>query len=199
MGAFLLTCLLIELTPGPNMSWLAVMGAAQGRKSALAAVAGIALGLSIAGLIAGFGLAALINSQPWIFDSLRIAGSVYLLYLAFDAWRDAEEPPAANQTPARYFGQGLMTNILNPKAYLFYAAILPPFIDQSQPLAQQLLLLSISYVAVATLVHFTIALAAGSLAPWLTTSPNSRIIRKIMALAIAGVAIWFYFTTKAPL
>ena len=87
MLAFLLASLLIELTPGPNMTWLAALGASRGRTAALAAVAGIALGLAFAGAVAGIGLSALIASQPWLIDGLRWAGALYLLYLAYDAWR----------------------------------------------------------------------------------------------------------------
>lgn len=61
LWSFLLASILIELTPGPNMTWLAVLGAARGRKIALAAVAGICLGLAVAGIVAGVGLTAVLT------------------------------------------------------------------------------------------------------------------------------------------
>jgi threonine/homoserine/homoserine lactone efflux protein len=69
--SFLLAAILIELTPGPNMTWLAVLGASRGRAVALFAVAGIALGLSIAALVAGLGLTALFNQVPALYGLLR--------------------------------------------------------------------------------------------------------------------------------
>ena len=87
---FLLTAILIELTPGPNMAWLALLGASRGRIAALGAVAGIALGLAIAGAAAAFGVSALIGKTPWVFQALRWAGALYLLYLAWDAWQQAD-------------------------------------------------------------------------------------------------------------
>src|SRR6185503_21053840 len=124
---FLAAAVLIELTPGPNMAWLALLGASRGRVAALAAVAGVALGLSIAGAAAAFGVSALIDATPWLFPTLRWAGSIYLLYLAWDSWRDSTAPLETrfDESLQRYFGQGLVSNVLNPKTYLVFAAVLP--------------------------------------------------------------------------
>lgn len=193
---FLIAAILIELTPGPNMTWLAVMGAAKGRLTALAAVAGIGLGLAIAAVVAGFGLTTALSKWPILFDGLRWIGAVYLLYLAFDAWRDANIVTQSEPTNlANAFGQGLITNILNPKAYLFYAAILPRFIDSQQAAQTQIITLSIVYVAVATIIHTIIAVLAGSVADWLQTSLQAKLIRKLMAVAIAIAAVWFFIST----
>jgi threonine/homoserine/homoserine lactone efflux protein len=142
-------------------------------------------------------LSALVTAEPWAFNSLRWLGSAYLLWLAFDAWTDADArgPSEAGQ-PGRHFLQGLFTNVLNPKAYLFYAAILPQFLAVDRDPAPQIATLTLAYVAVATLVHATIALAAGSLAGWLANSPQALLIRRIMALAIAAVAVWFFIATR---
>lgn len=197
MLSFLLTSLLIELTPGPNMTWLAVLGARAGRAAALSAVAGIALGLAFAGLVAGVGLSALVTAEPWAFNSLRWLGSAYLLWLAFDAWSDADgKGKAEPRQSGRHFLQGLLTNVLNPKAYLFYAAILPQFLGVDEDPATQIAILTAAYVAVATTVHAAIALAAGSLAGWLAVSPQAVLIRRAMALSIAAVAVWFFIATR---
>lgn len=195
--SFLLAAILIEVTPGPNMTWLAVLGASKGRISALAAVAGIALGLAVAAVVAGLGLTALLYEFPALFSGLRWAGTLYLFYLAWDAWRDADgKIELADGSPRQAFVQGLVSNILNPKAYLFYAALLPQFIEPAKDGTQQIFLLSAIYVAVATSIHFAIAMLASSAASWLESSPSARMIRKVLALAIAGAAIWFFSSTK---
>lgn len=198
MLTFLLASLLIELTPGPNMTWLAALGASRGRPAALAAVAGIALGLVFAGAVAGVGLSALIATEPWLFAGLRWAGAIYLMYLAYDAWRDSGRPVELRQEAPlpQCFMQGLIGNILNPKAYLFYAAILPQFIDSTRPIAGQVVILTLLYVAVATAVHTAIALLAGSLAPWLAGSPHAGLVRRALAIAIAATAFWFLYATR---
>jgi threonine/homoserine/homoserine lactone efflux protein len=195
--SFIVAAILIELTPGPNMTWLAVLGATRGRITALAAVAGIALGLTIAATVAGFGLTAFFNQFPGLFQALRWAGALYLLYLAWDAWRDADDKNFdTNDSPSKAFQQGLITNILNPKAYLFYAAVLPQFISNTASPASDLVTLSAIYIAVATIIHAGIAVLAGSAAQWLKTAPMARVVRKALAIVIAIAALWFFYSTQ---
>jgi threonine/homoserine/homoserine lactone efflux protein len=197
LWSFVLASILIELTPGPNMTWLAVMGATRGRTTALAAVAGIALGLAIAAAVAGLGLTAVLLQFPTLFHLLRWAGTFYLLYLAWEAWRDGSgkvESDVGSRSTA--FRQGLLTNILNPKAYLFYAAVLPQFMADTMPVVQEVALLSAIYVGIATTIHAAIAVLSGSLAAFLETSPRAELIRKCLAVLIALAAIWFFFSTQ---
>jgi threonine/homoserine/homoserine lactone efflux protein len=197
LWSFLVAAILIELTPGPNMTWLAVLGATHGRKPALAAVAGIALGLTVAATIAGAGLTALFTQFPSLFYGLRWAGTLYLLYLAWDAWRDSDGVVALAQTSIQHsFLQGFATNILNPKAYLFYAAVLPQFMLDTASASQQIIVLSAIYVAVATTIHAAIAVLAGSAADWLQSSPMAKVLRKILAALIAVAAVWFFYSTQ---
>jgi threonine/homoserine/homoserine lactone efflux protein len=197
LWSFVIASILIELTPGPNMTWLAVLGASRGRIVALAGVAGIFLGLAIAGIVAGIGLTTLLTQSPVLLQALRWLGTFYLFYLAWDAWRDADEASAVtNEGATRAFQQGLITNILNPKAYLFYAAMLPQFVSGSMSLTVEIFTLTAVYVAIATIIHAGIALLAGLLAEFLKSSPKAVIIRKILAMMIAAAAVWFFYSTK---
>jgi threonine/homoserine/homoserine lactone efflux protein len=193
---FLLAATLIELTPGPNMAWLAMLGASRGRTPALASVAGIALGLAIAGAVAAVGVAAFLESEPWLFTALRIAGTLYLLYLAFDAWRSSTKEAAdhLDQPIARFFGQGLVSNIVNPKAYLFYATILPQYIDPKTSLAPQFWALTASYVAIATVIHAAIAIFSGTFNVYLSKQSLRARIGRIFAGLLVVVAAWFYIS-----
>ena len=194
---FLLTAILIELTPGPNMGWLALLGASRGRVAALGAVAGIALGLAIAGAGAAFGVSALIGNTPWVFQALRWAGALYLLYLSWDAWQQADgiHNGKFNEPIRKYFAQGLVSNILNPKAYLVYAAVLPQFIDMGRELLPQLALLTGAYVAVATIIHAGIALLAGSLSGFFVQPEKFQRMSRLFAALLATVAVWFFYAT----
>ncbi len=196
MLPFILTTILIELTPGPNMTWLAVLGATRGRSAALAAVAGICIGLSFAGIVAGIGLSTLLGTFPYLFNGLRWAGTLYLFYLAYDAWQDsAVLHRHADQPSSVYFMQGLVTNALNPKAYLFYAAILPQFLKEGQNAISQVISLTTIYVLVATIIHTVIALMSGGIAEWLERSPRAVTFRKALAIAVALAAVWFFIST----
>ncbi len=185
---YLIAVLLVELTPGPNMTWLAVVG--------------ITLGLIIAAVVAGLGLSAMVSRAPWLFDALRWAGTLYLPYLAVEAWRAADDAPTvANGSAMSYFNRGLVTNILNPKAYLFYAAILPHCIRPQADSTQQMFKLMAISVGAATLTHFVVATASSGLAPWLRNSPNVIHIRRTLAVAIGiGIAgIWCFLSTQSAL
>ena len=164
--AFALTAFVIELTPGPNMSYLAALSLSRGVRAGLAAVGGVALGLSIYGVAAIFGLSALIESSPALYQTLRWGGVGYLLYLAWEAWnadprQTSDASRAADDIPRVAFRRGLITNLLNPKAALFYAAVLPDFVQAGRsPVPAQMLTLTAIYVGIATAVHLSIVLLA---------------------------------------
>lgn len=197
---FALTCLLVELTPGPNMAYLAVLSANKGRRAGFAATLGVALGLLVVGLAAALGLTALIASSRTLYEALRWGGVLYLLWLAYEGWRGQEETSPSNATVAvsdsKYFLRGLITNLLNPKAGVFYIAILPRFVDEARPLAAQVVALSAVYVTVATLVHWTIVLLADAARPWLEDQRRSTTVRRALSLLLVGIALWLFFTTR---
>jgi threonine/homoserine/homoserine lactone efflux protein len=200
-AAFALTSLVIEITPGPNMAYLAALSLSSGMRVGLAAVAGIALGLAVYGLAAAFGLAALIDSSPLLYEALRWAGVAYLLWLAWDGWRSETASSTAATvgavSPAIAFRRGLVTNLLNPKAAIFYIAILPDFVRVDlDAVRAQTLALSAIYVAVATAVHLVIVLLAGTLQHRIDTPDKRRIVRRALALLLVGIAAWFAVSTR---
>lgn len=87
--------------------------------------------------------------------------------------------------------------MLNPKAAIFYVAVLPEFVQPERgSLLSQTAILSAIYVAIATAVHLTIVLLAGSLQSTIESPDKRRWIRKSLALALAGIAIWFAISTQ---
>jgi threonine/homoserine/homoserine lactone efflux protein len=195
--AFAATSVAIELTPGPNMVWLAIVAASDGRRAGFAAVAGVALGLAVVGIAAALGLAAIIADSPMSYQVLRWAGVGYLLWLAWDGWRGADEAPehaALGSSLGRYFQRGLITNLLNPKAFVFYIAVLPGFLTVQAGLADTLTLTAI-YVAAATIIHAGIVALAGTARDWLTVDNRAALVRRSLALVLVGVAVWMVWKT----
>jgi threonine/homoserine/homoserine lactone efflux protein len=196
---FALTSLAIELTPGPNMGYLAVLSLDRGRSAGLAAVAGVALGLLLLGLAAGFGLGSLISETRWLYETLRWGGVAYLVWLAWDSYREAQKPleadGGAKDLPG-YFGRGLVTNLLNPKAAVFYIAVMPNFIVADAPAGPQSLVLTLIYAAVATLVHLGIVLLASTLQPLLASDKLRSRAGIGFGLLLVGIAIWLAITTN---
>jgi threonine/homoserine/homoserine lactone efflux protein len=198
LWSFALASLIIEMTPGPNMAYLALLSADRGRIAGYTAVAGVALGLAIAGLAASVGLSTLIANVPAVYEVIRWLGILYMLYLAWEAWRGESGDPETQThdgSNVLFFRRGLIQNVLNPKAYLFYAAILPEFIDPGRDLAGQLALLIAIYVAVATLVHTAIVTFFGTLSSIIVSGRSAKVTRRIFAVMLVGVAVWLGWST----
>jgi threonine/homoserine/homoserine lactone efflux protein len=201
LGSLIVTSFLIELTPGPNMAYLAILSLSQGRKAGFAATLGIATGLLIVGMAAALGLAAVISNSRFLYETLRWGGVAYLLWLAWDGWRDAAETSPArtgDEGGSTYFRQGLITNLLNPKAAVFYIALLPTFVDAAKPVLVQTIVLSMVYVMTATAIHASIVALASIARPVLDDPDQSRLIRRILSVLLALIAVWFAFNTTQP-
>ena len=191
--SFALAALLIELTPGPNMTYLALVSANDGRRAGFATVAGIALGLAIIGGIAAFGVAELIQASALLYEGLRWAGSLFLLYLAWEGWvAGTDVVSATGRQEGKYFTRGLVTNLLNPKAALFYIAVVPEFTSGPAPSARELAVLVSVYVAVATFVHGLIVLLAGTLQEFLAAPQRRKLTGNVFAVVLFLVAVWLF-------
>jgi threonine/homoserine/homoserine lactone efflux protein len=199
--AFALTALIIEIMPGPNMTYLAALSLSGGMRTGFAAVAGIAIGLLTYGVVVALGLAAVIDNSPLLYGLLRWGGVAYLLWLAWKAWSSEREtsPDATDGPdgePRIAFRRGLITNLLNPKAAVFYVAVLPEFIRPGAgSVMSQTLALSAVYVTIATAIHAGIVALAGSLQSMVAASNSRRMVRRLLALALVIIAVWFALAT----
>lgn len=192
--SFALTAFLIELTPGPNMVWLALLSARKGRKAGFAATLGIALGLAVLAMAAVFGLARVIAEYPALYQAMCLAGVAFMVWLAWDAWRDPATQSgwseSSSQIAAFAFRRGLVINLLNPKAALFFLTVLPNFVEPQRAITGQYLLLSAIYVAIASTVHVILVLGGERLGQWILKEAHSVTVRAGSALALLGVAGW---------
>lgn len=199
LWAFALASLIVELIPGPNQTYLAALTLNHGMRAGFAAVAGIALGLAIYGVAAALGVAAIINESAVLYHLLRWAGALYFLWLAWDSWHDEPDGKTEAKHDARAaqsFRRGLITNLLNPKAAIFYIGVLPGFIVPGTiPVFAQTVLMSVLYVSIATATHVAVVLLAGRLYRFLD-DPRYRLpVRRGLAVVLVGVAVWFLLAT----
>lgn len=185
------------------MAYLAILSLGQGVRAGFFAIVGVALGLLIIGFASALGVATLIAASPLIYQGLRWFGTGYLLWLAWVTWHEDDQTSASQTTDIlalthmKYFWRGLMTNLLNPKAALFYVAILPDFVPPAATsIFSETALLVMVYVAVATTIHVVIVLLAGMVRPFLLNARYMRLVRRVLSVLLAVVAIWFAYTTR---
>jgi threonine/homoserine/homoserine lactone efflux protein len=196
LATFTLASVLLFITPGPDMSlWLSrTIGA--GRASGVAAMIGTNAGCVVHTLLAAFGLSALIAASQTGFLLLKIAGAVYLLWLAIDAIRNGSSlnvrtSDVKQSSPAASFLLGLTVNLTNPKVVLFFITFLPQFVSAHDPhVTGKLLFLGLYFVVINTPGAFLIILGAEKLVVWLKARP--KVLRGI-DYSFAGMFAFFAF------
>ncbi len=166
---FMSAALALNLTPGPDMLYVAGRSAADGRPAGIAAALGIGAGTLVHIAAVALGLAALLAAVPLAYTLVRITGAAYLVWLGVKALRHRPGGAgAAVLAPASRwvaFRQGALTNILNPKVALFFLAFLPQFVEagRGRP-AAQVIALGLLFDASGTLVILVGALGASGAA-----------------------------------
>ncbi|OAF12668.1 lysine transporter LysE [Bradyrhizobium centrolobii] len=193
---FALVSLGVVLTPGPNMIYLISRSLTQGPSAGIVSLGGVALGFVFYMLCAAFGITALLLAIPFAYDALRFAGAFYLLWLAWQAVKPGGRSPfqvrkLAIDSPRKLFAMGFVTNLLNPKIAMLYLALLPQFIDPTagSVLVQSVVLGAIQ-IAISVSVNAMIALAAGSIALFLSSRPSWMLVQRwLMGTVLAGLAV----------
>lgn len=185
------------LTPGPNMIYLASRAISQGRRAGLVSLGGTAVGFLCYLVAATAGLSALFVAVPAAYTTVKIAGALYLAWLAWSMLRPGgrspfEPRPLEPESDARLFGMGLLTNLLNPKIALMYAALLPQFVNQADgalatpPVQSQLLQLGSVQIGVAVFVNGVIVVTAASVSGFLAARPRVMTVQRWVAGTVLG-------------
>ena len=184
------------ITPGPNMIYVISRSLSQGYVAGLTSLGGVAMGFVVYMLLAAFGVTAVVVAVPYAYATLRIAGVMYLLYLAWQALRPGGRSPfqvreLPKDSPRKLLLMGMVTNLLNPKAALIYVALLPQFIDPTRGhVLSQSILLGSMQICISLTVNGTIALTAGSVARFLERSPRWLFVQRwLMGAVLTGLAV----------
>lgn len=180
---YLLTTLILSLTPGPGA--INTMGTSinHGYRGAAASIAGLQLGLAIHIVLVGVGLGALLSQSLVAFDILKWLGAAYLIWLGIQQWRAAgalDLRTLAGVMPRRQlFKRATLVNLTNPKSIVFFAALFPQFIIPHQPQTAQYLILGVTTVAVDVVVMMGYTLLATRIAVWLKGSRQMKVLNRI--------------------
>lgn len=185
---FLGVMAVMAITPGPANLFAVATGVAKGRAAALAGVVGMNAATLVWFGAAALGLGALVKAFPEAFRLIAIGGALYVAWLGLKAWRGAFRTAQEPETPAIRRGRsaivdGFMVQIANPKAILFFTAVLPPFLDVNRPVAAQLALFAVAVIGLDALSMSAYGLAGAALSRRMAR-PG---FRRVFGLIVGGL------------
>jgi threonine/homoserine/homoserine lactone efflux protein len=176
---FVLLSYALIVVPGPNVLFVISRSLQLGRRAGIAAVVGGQLGVYAQIVAVALGVGALVEASVAVFTVIRLAGAAYLVFLGVQAIRHRKSlaavlagtvPPASTR---RMLRDGFVVGVTNPKAMIFFAAVLPQFADRAAGhVPVQLLLLGAIFMNMALISDSIWALAAGTARSWFTRSPR---------------------------
>ncbi len=199
LGMFIPTFFLVSVTPGMCMTLALTLGMSIGYRRTLWMMAGEVVGVAAVAVAAVLGIAAVMLNYPWLFVIFKAVGACYLFYLGVQMWLSKGKLALSSDTADVQVGQnwdlvmqGFVTAIANPKGWAFMISLLPPFIDHSQPLTIQLILL-VSIIMISEFVCMTLYATGGKgLKRLLGHSQNVRFINRVSGTLMMGVGVWLF-------
>ncbi|BAU55846.1 LysE family translocator [Mucilaginibacter gotjawali] len=193
---FFIASLLLNLTPGNDMLYVASRSVSQGIKAGIASAAGIFVGCFVHISAAVLGLSLVISKSANLFQIIKFAGAGYLIYLGIKALLSKPVVDDTNEKPSKanywkLFKQGIVTNALNPKVAVFFLSFLPQFIDPGSPFFKfRLLTPGVWFAAQGTLVLIIVACILGKSKDFFRNNPKVwRIQEKITGFILIGLGV----------
>ena len=193
---FAAACLLMVLTPGPNMIYLISRSICQGRKAGVTSLVGVVAGFFVHMFAASVGLTAVFLAVPMAYEALKWAGALYLLWMAWQAVKPGARSPfeaqeLAPDSSSKLVLMGFMTSVLNPKIAVFYLSVFPQFISPEHgSMFTQSMMLGLTQISVSFTVNLLIALFASGIAVWFVRNPLWLAVQRyVMGCVLAALAV----------
>jgi homoserine/homoserine lactone efflux protein len=201
LATFIFASFLLAVTPGPTMSLVIANVTRTGLRAGLLTIAGSLTGLSILLTIVIFGLSSVMVFMATWFDVIRLAGALYLIVLGLRALWALRQPtgvavPEVLVAGGRFYVQGVLVALSNPKVLLFLGAFLPQFLNVDSPALPQLIILAAAFVATLGLVDcgyaILVARAKGALdARW------QRTMEGVSGALLVVAGVWLATARRA--
>ena len=184
---YLIATILIILAPGPSVLFTIARAIAWGRVAAIATVIGNAAGMFLVSVLVALGIGPLLQRSEILYNGIQWAGGAYLIYLGYAAIAASKVDAADMQKtvggkPSFFTSvrNGFWVGVLNPKSVVFFAAILPQFIDQEKNnVTAQLLLLGAIFALIALISDGCYGLLAGTIRQWLAGDVKRLIFMRL--------------------
>ena len=200
---FFIASLLLNLTPGNDMLYVASRTISQGVKAGLFSALGIFIGCFVHIIAAVFGLSIIIAQSAFLFNTIKFLGVGYLLYLGIKAFfskssfnSDIEKLPRVEEW--KLLKQGIITNILNPKVAIFFLSFLPQFVDSTSPLFKwQLFSLGMWFDIQGTAILIIVTFLLGKTTNFLKQNPEWwKMQEKFTGLILIALSIKLAFSSN---
>lgn len=201
--AFAVLAVAIVAAPGPSVLFIVGRAMALGRRAAFVTVLGNALGLVGQVAAVAIGVGAVVERSATAFTVVKLAGATYLVWLGIQAIRHRADlvgdvggvVPGADRG---VFLQGFLVGIANPKSIVFFAAVLPQYVDVAgMPAGVQMLVLGLLFAGLAVVIDSLWALAAGSVRTWLADRPaRAARLRAAGGVVMIGVGVDLALTAR---
>jgi threonine/homoserine/homoserine lactone efflux protein len=200
--AFVAASAVLLIIPGPTILTVISYSMAHGRRANLPLVAAVALGDSTALVVSLLGLGALLATSAFWFTVVKWAGGLYLLYLGIKLLRAGISStelatPAVPGSRWKLFANTYLVTALNPKGIVFFVAFLPQFINSSAAVTQQLWVLAVTFVVMATLNATLYAVFAGSARKVLSSSRAQRRFNLTGGSLLSVAGVWALLAKRA--
>jgi threonine/homoserine/homoserine lactone efflux protein len=199
---FIVTSIILILTPGQDMILVMSRSISQGCKAGIATAAGVSLGLLGHTVLATLGLGALLQASEIFFTGMKLTGAAYLIYLGIKLFRNSHAGLNLNNLPIaslwKMFFQGALSNLSNPKIAIFYFAYLPQFMPPgSENISGLVFKFGISFAILTFLIKGPIGYGAGILSSWLRCRPAVVAwINRGSGMVLVGLALRLAFEQK---
>jgi threonine/homoserine/homoserine lactone efflux protein len=200
---YLIATILIILAPGPSVLFTIARAIAWGRLAAIATVIGNAAGMFLISVLVALGLGPILQSSKLFYNAIQWAGGGYLIYLGYIAIaaskahaQDLQNTDGAKPSFLTSIKNGFWVGALNPKSIVFFAAILPQFVDQEKNnVTAQLLLLGAIFALVALISDGAYGILAGTIRSWLSGDVKRLIfMRRFGGVVMIGLGVFTIFS-----
>lgn len=199
--------LVLVLIPGPSVLFVLGRALAHGRRTALGSVLGNATGAYVLAALVSLGLGEIVSRSVAVFTVLKLAGAAYLVFLGVRTWRHRKalgvtgtaDGPAPARGDLRVLWEGFVVGVTNPKTMVFFAAVLPQFVDRGAGrVHEQMLLLALVFTVLALICDSMWAVGASAARAWFARSPRRlAAVGGTGGLAMIGLGVVVAVTGRA--
>ncbi|PLX21633.1 MAG: homoserine lactone transporter [Marinilabiliales bacterium] len=186
LSLYIIASILLIITPGPDFIYVSSRSVSEGNKIGIISALGISVGFLVHSTLTCFGLAAIIQTSPFLYILIKYIGAAYLTFIGIKIlYRKAKPNKEAgykSNNPRNAFLQGIMTNVLNPKALIIFMSFIPQFINpDSGNTIWQMLFLGVIFCLIATIWYCFIGFFSGHIGTLFKNNPKTQALLNYMS------------------